>query len=1306
VGNLDLTAGTGSIFKDDADGFSISGANVALTAATNISNFGAITAATNLIASFSGTFDTGGVGAVGSGIFLTDTAGDLTVASASAPQLSFSAPTGNVILNPGAVLTGNVATSGAGNTSLTGGNAAMSGSLTTSMPVTVNGGVLSIGLATSLASLDLVNAAISGAGTLTTTGIFNSTDSSVAADFVNQGSMLLSGTNSFTGATFSQTGSIDIAAGATLQRPGGFNNAGIITGQGSIDVGAGNTLANIGGTLRPAGVGVAGTLSVTGNLDLSGGTLDIDMGGTGAGQSDKLDVTGDLIMGGALNAAMIGPYAPGSGDAIPFLGMGGSASGTFAPTTLPASFVAGYNLAGGEGARFIYSPAGLRTFTNGAGGMTWETAGNWSSGLLPGSADDVLISSGLAVVHGSGSDTVATMTINAANLLNVSGGSLTVLNGTTLDGTLAVSGTGAASLNGPLNGATSGQVDVSGGTLTLGGASSLSGYTQSGGVLNGGGNLTVSNGFNYSSGTVGLSGALDVTHVGNLSLPAMASLTSLLINATGDVTLAGGIAASGTGNAIVIAAGQDFINSGNHLLSASNGRWLVYSQSPATIVKGGLASDFRRYSNSVGSLSETGNGFVYASLAGALTVDTTVTGSTTHVYGDAPTASFGVTLTGFADAEDNPANIGLAGSPGYSMPLPTSTSDAGNYTIAYVGGLSSDVGYGFSSGTGIAYDVTRAPLAITASDQSKVYGDTLGFTGTEFSALGLKNGQTVASVTLVSGGANALAGVAGSPYAITASGAAGGSFNPANYNITYTDGALAVTPRPLTVSFTPPTKTYDGNVTASVGGYTLNNLANGDLPGVVATAAYDSRNVGATKTVNYSGLALTGGKTSDYSLPAVAIGSGSITPLASVAWTGGGSGNWSVASNWAGNALPDGSNVLAVSIPVGTTVTFDAVTAPTQLDSLAIGSGGGFVMAGSSLGIAGSLTTPAYSQSGGVLNGAGTLNVSENFTKSGGSLALSGPLNITQAAGGLTIINDAPLTLGAVSTISGNIQVDASGGIFTTASPVSANGGSLSFTAHSPIHVGSGGLSATADLSLSAPTPSTNSTITLDGPLTAGGAVNVSAYGKIDQNAGIHGQSIALSSTGGDIVLAAAALSSVPAGGSISYSAPVGSIASSPANFAGATPSLLSAAGTTGDPGTSSTVTNDIAKTIDKATDALGDEPAGAPVVAPPGTGEGTGGPVTLSSVSQTAGGDSGTFGASPEPEVGAGGTAVSPAPAGETRAPEGTPPNPEASSDAGKDKDEKKDETKDDKKKRKEDQKPERKDERRSAQKKAAQCT
>ena len=96
-------------------------------------------------------------------------------------------------------------------------------------------------------------------------------------------------------------------------------------------------------------------------------------------------------------------------------------------------------------------------------------------------------------------------------------------------------------------------------------------------------------------------------------------------------------------------------------------------------------------------------------------------------------------------------------------------------------------------------NIERAPLSITAS-LTKVYGDTLNLTGTEFSASGLVAGETLGLVTLVSAGTAATAPVTLTPYVVSVGNATGGTFNPLNYDTRYIDGQLTVTPRPLTVA--------------------------------------------------------------------------------------------------------------------------------------------------------------------------------------------------------------------------------------------------------------------------------------------------------------------------------------------------------------------------------------------------------------------------------------------------------------------------------------------------------------------------
>ena len=101
-----------------------------------------------------------------------------------------------------------------------------------------------------------------------------------------------------------------------------------------------------------------------------------------------------------------------------------------------------------------------------------------------------------------------------------------------------------------------------------------------------------------------------------------------------------------------------------------------------------------------------------------------------------------------------------------------------------------------------SFTIAKASLSVTASDQSKDYGQSFTFAGTEFSAGGLFGLDVVTRVTLTSAGASSLAGAAGSPYAITPSGAIGTGL--ANYDITYSDGTLTVNQIPQTITFPKP----------------------------------------------------------------------------------------------------------------------------------------------------------------------------------------------------------------------------------------------------------------------------------------------------------------------------------------------------------------------------------------------------------------------------------------------------------------------------------------------------------------------
>jgi hypothetical protein len=159
---------------------------------------------------------------------------------------------------------------------------------------------------------------------------------------------------------------------------------------------------------------------------------------------------------------------------------------------------------------------------------------------------------------------------------------------------------------------------------------------------------------------------------------------------------------------------------------------------------------------------------------------------------------------------------------------------------------------------------------------------------------------------------------------------------------------------------------------------------------------------------------------------ATATTTADITQLGSVTWVGGATGNWSLASNWYGGALPDGQNVANVVIPAGKVVTFNSSVVPTTLDSL--NSSGGLVMASGSLAVNTALTTQTYQQTGGSLTGTGSFTASDGFSQTGGTIALTGaqPVSIAQTSGDVVV--------SSLSNAGGSVTITANNRILRSAS--------------------------------------------------------------------------------------------------------------------------------------------------------------------------------------------------------------------------------------------------------------------------------
>jgi len=125
---------------------------------------------------------------------------------------------------------------------------------------------------------------------------------------------------------------------------------------------------------------------------------------------------------------------------------------------------------------------------------------------------------------------------------------------------------------------------------------------------------------------------------------------------------------------------------------------------------------------------------------------------------------------------------GVNGGKNVGTYMPKLYSNQQGYDISYNGGT---------------LNVNPAPLTIKANDMEKTYGDEITFNGTEFTAKGLVNNESIGKVDLTSDGAPKTAPVG--TYDIIPSNAQGGTFNPNNYKITYEKGKLNVNPAPSSI---------------------------------------------------------------------------------------------------------------------------------------------------------------------------------------------------------------------------------------------------------------------------------------------------------------------------------------------------------------------------------------------------------------------------------------------------------------------------------------------------------------------------
>jgi len=622
---------------------------------------------------------------------------------------------------------------------------------------------------------------------------------------------------------------------------------------------------------------------------------------------------------------------------------------------------------------------------------------------------------------------------------------------------------------------------------------------------------------------------------------------------------------------------DNFASSG--ALTAGGG-WHVWSTNadPFNVTtgdgQGGLLYNFKQYNATYGvtPVLGTGNGFLYSF---APIINPTLTGTTSKVYDGTNIA----TLT--------PANYtfaGIAGGDTIIAGVPTSTTyidknvgagkqvDVTGISFTATNGTATVYGYQLSSANLSANigTITPASLTLNAVTDSKTYDGTTASAGA-LGIAGLMTGDTITGATQVFNSKN-VAGAGLSTLGVAAGYTVNDGNGGLNYTITSNTAPGTITPAALTVAATSTSRPYDGtsNATVTLG----DNRFSGDLLTLsFGSAGFADKNIGVGKTVSINGITLSGTDAGNYTL-ASTTGSATadITVRPVSTWIGGASGVWSAAANW--DALPDLSNVQAVSIPTGVNVTYD-LTAATNLQNLT--SAGSLAVGSGTLNVGNLLSTAGYSQTGGAVN-AGSFVASNSFSQTGGTLSVGTTATITQtsgnlllgnfsagnatltaasgsitgsglqlagisanASGNINLTNVGNLNIATMQSSGGNIVIDNTGGVVTGAQTVTASNGSVQFVAHSPITIGSGGISAGGNIGLTAGATAP-SNIVVGGTLQSStGNIGLTAANNITQNANIAtGGSGGISFAAGNSILQNANLTTT--GGPINLTATSGSI--------------------------------------------------------------------------------------------------------------------------------------------------------------------
>jgi hypothetical protein len=220
-----------------------------------------------------------------------------------------------------------------------------------------NGGQIGTGTGDTIVNQGTISADVSSAFT----------EQIVSQSFTNQGIVQTKtgGSLSITSPTVTSSGTVDVQGGTSLsissvytQTAGSTSVNGTLADSNGVNIqgGALSGAGTINGNMANAGQvnpgNSPGTLTISGNYTQSPtGVLNIELGGTPAGQFDLVQVSGTAILDGTLNVILVGGFVPSTGNSFTIM--------TFASQTGDFATKNGLNLGGGKVLSAVYSSTAL-----------------------------------------------------------------------------------------------------------------------------------------------------------------------------------------------------------------------------------------------------------------------------------------------------------------------------------------------------------------------------------------------------------------------------------------------------------------------------------------------------------------------------------------------------------------------------------------------------------------------------------------------------------------------------------------------------------------------------------------------------------------------------------------------------------------------------------------------------------------------------------------------------------------------------------------------------------------------------------